>query len=191
VIAAGAASGLRGAIVWAIVPRVPDAPSRVWQGVGAEPVELPDAATLARRVRQEQLAADQTLLVEAKLRPILLLQDRPRGVLHEIVALRMVCLETLTDTQRAGIREQCEPSLFHLPVRRSKYGLTRETAVDLNALLRTHTSAMLPRPVGRLDDNEMRVIGERLVEHLDIDLEPLVTRLVEQRLTELNQPAVL
>lgn len=184
-------AGLRGAIVWAVVACVPDGPSRLWQGVGSEPVEVPNATTFALRVRQEQLAADQTLLVDAKLRPILLLQDRPRGVLREMVALRMVYLEKLSDRQRNSIRDQDEPSLFHLPVRLSKYGLTREMAVDLNALVRIHASAMLPRPVGRLDDNEMRVIGERLVEHLDVDVEPLVTRLVEQRLAQLNAPAVL
>ena len=190
-IAAGALAGLRGAIVWAIVPCLPDAPPRLWQGVGTEPAELPDPATLARHVLEKKVAADQILLVAAKLRPILLLQDRPRGVLREIVALRMVCIETLTETQRDGIREQREPSLFHLPVRPGKYGLTREMAVDLNALVRIHVSAMLPSPVGRLDDNEMRVVGERLVEHLDIDFEPLVARLVDQRVAELNRPTKL
>lgn len=190
-IAAGVLAGLRGAIVWAVVACVPEGPSRLWQGVGSEPAEVPDATTFALRVRQEQLTADQTLLVDAKLRPILLLQERPRGVLREMVALRMVCLEKLSDSQRNSIRDQHEPSLFHLPIRPSKYGLTREMAVDLNALVRIHASAMLPRPVGHLDDNEMRVIGERLVEHLDVDFEPLVTRLVEQRLAQLNAPAVL
>lgn len=190
-IAADALAGLRGAIVWAVVTCVPQGPSRLWQGVGSAPAALPDATTFALRVRQEQLTADQTLLVDAKLRPILLLQDRPRGVIREMVALRLVCLEKLSDRQQASIREQHEPSLFHLPIRPSKYGLTREMAVDLNALVRIHASAILPRPVGRLDDNEMRVIGERLVEHLDIDLELLVTRLAEQRLAQLGGSAVL
>lgn len=82
-------------------------------------------------------------------------------------------------------------SLFHLPVRPAKYGLHCEMAVDLNALVRIAASAILPRPVGRLDDNEMRVIGERLVEHLDIDLEPVVAHQVEERLAQLTQPAIL
>jgi hypothetical protein len=61
-------------------------------------------------------------------------------------------------------------------------------AVDLNALVRVHASAMLPKAVGRLDDNEMRVVGQRLVEHLDIDLEPVLARLVEERLEQLTGP---
>jgi hypothetical protein len=61
-------------------------------------------------------------------------------------------------------------------------------AIDLNALVRVHASAILPRAVGRLDDNELRVVGQRLVEHLDIDLEPLLARLVEERLQALAEP---
>jgi hypothetical protein len=177
--------------VWAVVACVPDAPPQLWNGVGIEPVTMPDATTFAQRVRQGQLRPVQTVLVHAKLRPVLLLQERPRGVLPELIALGMVGLEALSTGERDSIREQLEPSLFHLPVRQGKYGLSREMAVDLNALVRIHASAMIPQPVGHLDDNEMRVIGERLIQHLDIDLEPLVTRLVEERLTQLNQQAVL
>lgn len=120
--------------------------------------------------------------MEGKLRPVLLLQDRPRNVLREIVGLRMVRLETLDETQQTTIRQQEEPSLFHLAFHESKYGLSKEVAIDLNALVRVHATAVLPRAVGHLDDNEMRVIGQRLVEHLDIDIEPLLARLVEERL---------
>lgn len=181
----------RGAIVWAVVTSVPEVPLRRWQGACTDPAAMPDATTFARRVRDGELTAEQTILVDAKLRPIVLLQERPRGVLEELVGLRMVCLEALSDCQQARIRDQREPSLFHLPIRRGKYGLGREMAVDLNALVRIHTSAMIPRPVGRLDANEMRVIGERLLQHLDVDLEPLVARLVEERLAHLSSAAVL
>jgi hypothetical protein len=34
----------------------------------------------------------------------------------------------------------------------------------------------------------MRVIGQRLAAHLDIDLEPLIAAGVEQRLDELTRP---
>lgn len=184
----GAAPGLRGAIVWAIVAYVPQAPFRLWLGAEHRPGEHADARSYAEQVRQQGLDAEQTFLVGGKLRPVVLLQDRPRGVLREIVALRMVRLETLTAAQQASIREQREPSLLHLPVRPAKYGLGKEMAIDLNALVRVHASAMLPRAVGRLDDNELRVVGQRLVEHLDIDLEPLLARLVEERLEQLTDP---
>jgi hypothetical protein len=59
-------------------------------------------------------------------------------------------------------------------------------AIDLNALVRVHATAFLPKAVGWLDDNELRVIGQRLAEHLDIDLEPPIAARVEQRLDELT-----
>ncbi|HSZ69671.1 MAG TPA: hypothetical protein VK756_04850 [Solirubrobacteraceae bacterium] len=180
--------GLRGAIVWAITPYVPEAPFRLWLGDGHPVGEIADARELAQQVRQQGLDAEQTFLVKGKLRPVLLLQDRPRRALREIVALRMVRLETLSDVQQASIRDQREPSLFHLPARPTKYGLSKEMAIDLNALVRVHASAILPRAVGRLDDNELRVVGQRLVEHLDIDLEPLLARLVEERFEALTGP---
>jgi hypothetical protein len=179
--------GLRGAIVWAIVPYVPEAPFRLWLGDDQPVAELPDARSYAEQVREQGLDAEQSFVVQVKLRPVLLLQDRPRGVLKEIVALRMVRLEELPEEHQARIREQHEPSLFHLPVR-ERYGLSKEVAIDLNALVRVHGSAFLPKAVGRLDANEMRVVGQRLAEHLDIDLEPLIATRVEERLDALTRP---
>jgi len=182
------AAGLRGAILWALVGFVPEAPFRLWHGDKQRHSSLPDARTFGEQARHQGLDAQQTFLVEGKLRPVVLLQDRPRNVLREIVALRMIRLESLPDPEQSSIREQREPSLFHLPLRESKYGLSKEMAVDLNALVRVHATALLPRAVGRLDDNEMRVIGHRLVQHLDIDLEPLLARLVDERLEQLTSP---
>ncbi|MEZ5155315.1 MAG: hypothetical protein R2718_04300 [Solirubrobacterales bacterium] len=180
--------GLRGAIVWAIVPYVPQAPFHLWLGEEQPVVELADARSYAQQVRSQGLEAEQHFVVGGKLRPVVLMQDRPRGVLKEIVALRMLRLEALDDEHRERVRQQQEPSLFHLPVRSNKYGLSKEVAIDLNALVRVHASAFLPKAVGRLDENEMRVIGERLAEHLDIDLEPLIARRVEERLEILTRP---
>lgn len=132
-----------------------------------------------------------TVLVEAYLRPVVLLQDRPQGLLGDALALAVVSLDDLSEPQRERVCAQEEPSLFHLPKRPGKYGLDREVAVDLNGLLRIGCEALLPRAVGRLDDNEMRVIGERLVDHLDVDLEPIVARQVEERLQQLTGPEML
>lgn len=182
------AAGLRGAIVWAIVPYVPEAPFRIWLGDDQPVGEIPDARAYAQQVGDQGLEAEQSFVVAGKLRPVVLLQDRPRGALKEIVALRMVRLEPLSPEDQASIRKQQEPSLFHLPVRGDKYGLSKEVAIDLNALVRVHSSAFLPKAVGRLDANEMRVIGERLADHLDIDLEPVIARRVEERLEALIRP---
>ncbi len=186
--ASQAPRGLRGAIVWAITSYIPEAPFRLWLGDETATGTIASAEVFGQQVRKQGLDPEQVFLVKGKLRPVLLLQDRPRRVLREIVALRMVRLEKLSNTQRERIRRHEEPSLFHLPVAPKKYGLTKEVAIDVNALVRVHASAILPKAVGRLDDIELQVIGQRLAEHLDIDLEPLVTRLVEERLEALTRP---
>lgn len=179
----------RGAVAWATVTSVCRTPLRRWHR-DESTVEAIDPVGLARQLRHEK-RSDCTLLVEASLRPVVMLQDRPRGVLGDALALDVVPLAGLSSTQRKSVREQQEPSLFHLPVRSAKYGLDREAAIDLNGLLRVGCEALLPRAVGRLDDNEMRVIGERLVAHLDIDLEPVIARQVEERLQQLSGPEML
>lgn len=176
-------TGLRGAIVWAVTPYVPQAPFLLWAGAGAAVREIPTARALALAVRARELDPEQTYLVPGKLRPVVLLQDRPRRALPEFAALRLVRLEALRAAEQEAIRGGREPSLLYLAPNVAKYGLTRENAVDINALLRVHESAIVGRPVGRLDSEELRTIGERLVEHLDIDLVPLLDR----RLRELRR----
>jgi hypothetical protein len=85
--------------------------------------EIADARAYARQARHQGLDAEQTFLVGGKLRPVLLLQDRPRGVLPEIVGLRMVCIEELQPPQQESIRARREPSLFYLPVDRRSAAL--------------------------------------------------------------------
>jgi mRNA-degrading endonuclease toxin of MazEF toxin-antitoxin module len=175
----------RGAVAWALVPTVTDDGLLVLDG------------TSTRRVGTSALADEfcdggrGQLVIGAMLRPVVLLQDRPQGVLGDVLALATVRVDALPAEDRERVREQAEPSLFHLPVRPQKYGLHVEVAVDLNALTRLSTSLLLPRPVGALDTNEMRVIGERLVTHLDLDLEPIIAAQVEERLTKLTGPGML
>lgn len=184
-----AAATARGAVAWATVTTVLRTPLRHRQEEDGS-VETVDPAGLARQLcRGESLTA--TLLVEASLRPVVVLQDRPQGLLGDALALSCVSLGGLSRAQRDMVRQQEEPSLFHLPARPAKYGLGEEMVVDLNGLLRIGCDVLLPRAVGQLDDNEMRVIGERLVAHLDIDLEPIVARQVEDRLQQLTGPEMV
>ena len=61
---------------------------------------------------------------------------------------------------RTGLRRRCKPKrCWTRDARESKYGLSKEMAIDLNALVRVHASAVLPKAVGHLDDNEMRVMA--------------------------------
>lgn len=182
---------LRGAIVWAVAPYAPHAPFRLWGGERQRVSTVEDATELARLVAGRGLDAEQTFLMPAKLRPVVLLQERPRHALPEYAALRIVRLEKLSRERQEAIRQQREPSLFYLRAQPARYGMTKEGAVDLNALVRIHSSAIAGSPIGRLDENELRVVGERLAEHLDLDLQLLVERKAREllaRLAERKQP---
>lgn len=177
--------GLRGAIVWAVAPYVPQTPFRIWGGAEQPVASIASATELAQHVLRRGLDAEQTFLVGGKLRPVVVLQERPRRTLPEYAALRIVRLEELSETRRASVRAQAEPSLYYLPADRQKYGMAKEGAVDLNSLVRIHETAIAGRPIGRLDDREQRVIGERLVDHLDIDLTASVERKARELLEEI------
>ena len=180
-----AGRGLRGAIVWAIAPYAPTAPFRIWGGPD-QPVAVVETATdLARMALERGLDPEQTFLTAGKLRPVVILQDRPRRALPEYAALRIVRLEGLPRAGQEAIRAGREPSLFYLKAGRAKYGMTKEGAIDLNSLLRIHESAIAGRPIGRLDADEMRAVGESLAQHLDIDLTLLVERKIRERMARL------
>lgn len=176
---------LRGAIVWAVAPYVPQAPFRIWGGPEQPVASIATAAELARQVLRRGLDAEQSFIVAAKLRPVVVLQERPRRALPEYAALRILRLEELSEARRESVRAHAEASLFYVPVDPRKYGMTKEGAVDLNSLLRIHESAIAGRPIGRLDAVELRNLGERLAEHLDIDLTAAIERKARGLLEEI------
>ena len=124
--------------------------------------------------RDGELTQVPTFSVPAKLRPVVLLQDRPRSALPEYAALKLTRFTKLSAPEQQRVRDGDEPALFYLPVDKLKYGLAQENAVDLNSLVRVHRSAIVTRPVGYLDTNEVDVLGRRLAAFLDIDLEPAI-----------------
>jgi len=164
--------GVQGGVVWALVAydfRQPfvvcDRPegARTYEGV----------ADLAGAVRARDLPPELRLQVGAKLRPVLLLQDRPAGRLKEFAALKLTRVEKLDDATQSTVRNHAVERFFALPDN-ERFGLGRPFAVDLLSLVRVHESAIVGRPNGSLDENEFRVICERLVRVLDLDVGQLV-----------------
>lgn len=170
---------MRGAIVWAISGYTVQPPFRVIEPDGTE-TQYPDASRLAHAVRSGMMPGEFELAVPAKLRPVVLLQDRPRGRFADFAALRLVRLEKLDPRDRDIIRAGKEPSLVHLGHDEAKYGLNREYAVLISSLHRVDVGAIQGKPVGAVDQTELRVIGERLTTALDLDLSNLVVRKAAQ-----------
>lgn len=174
---------MRGAIVWAFTAYQPEAPFEL-VGIDGTLRSYAHARAVADAIRAGELPAEPTFPVSAKLRPLVILQDRPLGALPEYAALKLGRFDKLDAAAQERVRNQEERSLFFLRVDEAKYGLRQENAVDMNSLVRVHRSALLSR-AGALDANEIDVLGRRLAEHLDVDLEPAIREGVIERMRRL------
>lgn len=182
----GQLPGLQGAIVWAVVAFQEQAPFHVTSATGDD-LGTQSAAWIGHRASlprkdAQRLQQPFRLAVDAKVRPVLILQDRPAGRLPEYAALKLTRLEKYNEATQAEIREQAPGSpFFHLGPAPQRAALDREYAIDLLSLVRIHESAIVTRRgqivvVGRINGNEFRVVSERLIRLLDLSVADLVVR---------------
>jgi hypothetical protein len=175
-------TGLAGAVVWAIVPFAPAAPFRLYAGREHAPIEV---ETPDRLIADARKGGDTefTFLVPGKARPVLVVSDRRDPRVNELLALRLVRLSKLGDAEQEIVRRHGEPGLVHLDPRR--FDLPDENAAMIAAAVRVHESAIDGKPAGRLDENELRVVHERVARHYGLDLNMLVRselrRLADER----------
>jgi hypothetical protein len=161
-----------GEVYWAVVPATPRAPFQVYVKDGA-PVEVADAGTIVDGLRKGN-DAELRFVVEAKASPVLLLSDRVDPRTGDLFGLRLVQLQNLDRDEAQHVREQRDPGLFHLKGERFP-GLEEESAAMVSAPIRLHESAVhLTKPLGRLDQNEMRVVAERFITYWEFDLHQLL-----------------
>ena len=162
----------RGSIVWALTLFENEAPFRV-----VAPAEIRgshrsvSALTSATRTHRGIEVA-----IGVKVRPILLLQDRPLGRLPDLVALKLARLGKLSASARARIVAQRSPLFWFLGRDPAQYGLRQEAAIDVASIVRIHPSAIAGRSVAVLDNDVMAEVGERVARVLDLDLSALVRR---------------
>ena len=174
---------LRGAVVWAVVPYVPEAPFWLYRADDA-PLELADAGPLFKAARKSE--SEFRFLVRAKARPVLVVADAPDPRVDEHLALRLVRLGELHDEARDRILADEDELLFHVKSERAP-GLAEEFAIMLAAPVRVHRSAVDSGDVlGRLDANELRVVHERFVKLYGLDLLNLIRDEIA-RLRELQE----
>jgi hypothetical protein len=164
-------NGLAGAVVWAVVPFVPEAPFRLYAGEDHPPVDVTDVDKLIAAARKGS-DSEFTFLVPGKARPVLVVSDRLDERLGELIALRLLRLGALTPNEREVVRSQDDPGLYHLDPKR--FELREENAAIVAAIVRIHRTAIDPQPVGRLNQDQLRVVHERLANHYGFDLRQLV-----------------
>jgi hypothetical protein len=167
---------LRGAIVWAVVPYVPEAPFFIYRR-DDEPLELADASPLFAAAQKGE--SEFRFLVRGKARPVLVLAEAPDERIPELLALRLVRLSALAGGLRPGVVAQAEELLFYVRPDRAP-SLSEEFAVMIAAPVRAHLSAVdATNVLGRLDASELRVVHERFVKLHKFDLLNLVRAEIE------------
>jgi len=162
----------RGSIVWALTLCENEAPFRVVTPAEARGSHR-SVSSLTAATRNHR---DVEVAIGVKVRPLLLLQDRPLGRLPDLVALKLARVGKLSASARARIVAQRSPLFWFLGSDPERYGLRQEAAIDVASIVRIHPSAIAGRPVAVLDDDVMAEVGERAARVLDLDLSALVRR---------------
>jgi hypothetical protein len=175
-----------GEVYWAVVPYTPQAPFHVFVKE-KPPVAVPSAKTIIDGLRKGG-EAEFRFVVEAKARPVLLLSDRVDPHTGDLFGLRLVRLSTLAEDEAQQVREQRQPGLFHLKPERFP-DLEEESAAMVSAPIRLHETAVdTTQPLGRLDQNEMRVLSERFVSYWELDLHQLLIGKIRELLRKRESP---
>ena len=168
---------LRGAVVWAVVPYVPEAPFWIYR-VDDRPLEVKSAGPLFESAQKAE--SEFRFLVRAKARPVLVLADTPDPRVDEYLTLRLVRLGVLSDEARERVVAGRDALL--LPVRKERAPrLAEEFAVMIGAPVRVHASALdVENVLGRLDADELRVVHERFAKLHRLDLLGLVREEIDR-----------
>lgn len=170
---------LAGTVRWAVVPYTPAPPFRLYAGRESEPIVVPDVATVIDAARRGG-DAELSYIVQGKARPVLVLTDPPAAHHREVTALRLLRLSRLSPADRERVRAQGDELLYHLEP--GRVDLPEESAVLVSALVRLHVDAVdvAGPPLGRLDDTDLRVIGERVIRFYGFDVRLLLERQIAE-----------
>jgi hypothetical protein len=159
-------NGLAGAVVRAVVPFAAEPPFRLYAGPESDPIDVVDIGPLIKAGLGGE--SEFTFLVPGKARPVLVVSDSYDERVSELLALRLLRFSKLPDDAQKLVRDQAEPNLFHLSP--DNFSLPEENAAIIASLVRVPHAALDPNPLGRLDENELRVVHERLAKRYQLDL---------------------
>jgi hypothetical protein len=167
-----------GSVRWAIVPYAPRPPFRLYAGEEHAPIVVDDPRQVFEAARRRG-DAELTYLVQGTARPVLVLNEPTEHLHRAVTALRLLQLAKLDDQQAERVRRQEEPLLFHLDP--ARFALPEECAAMVSALVRLHVDAVEGGdPLGALDANESRLLGERIIAHYRFDTRLLVERRIRE-----------
>lgn len=126
-----------------------------------------------------------TVLTPVKVRPILVVSKtlEPYG---EVLALRLKRLNTLSDQHADAVRGQTDNGLLYLKPD-SMSGLEMENAAIITSLLKLPVSALdTTVELGCINDNELRVIHERIADAHKLKLDIPILKKAQGLLAEIS-----
>jgi hypothetical protein len=168
------AGALAGSVRWGVVPFAPRPPFRLYGGEGRAPLVVPEVSALVAAA-QKGGDAELTYLVPGKVRPVLVLNDPIASEHREVTALRLLRLSRVTEDERRRIKQGEEELLFYLDP--SRFDLPEENAAMVTALVRVHADAVdATRSLGEVNVNEMRLLGEKIIEFYRFDTRLLIEK---------------
>lgn len=163
---------------------MPEPPFRIYAGTGQEPFEVPDANKI-RVAASKGGGSEFTLLTPVKPRPVLVVTD-PLEPYNEVVVLRLKRLNTLADSDAEAVRQHQDNALFYLKPDAFN-GLELENAAIVTSMLRLPMSAIdTTVELGTVDENELRVLHERIVEAHGLRLEIPILHKAQELLRKIN-----
>jgi hypothetical protein len=169
---------------WAVAPFSPKPPFRLYgEGMAPKDVGSPEPFVDAAQKGMSEFV----LLTPVKARPVLVItQVLPEH--DEVLALRLRRLEKLSsDTVRRLVRGGGDPALFHLRPERFP-GLPVENAAIVTSLLRLPVEALDRRSsLGALDENELRVLHERVARAHGLKLDMLIFKRAQALIAKAQQ----
>ena len=172
------AAGLAGSVRWAVVPYAPAPPFRLYAGTGNDPVAVADPDTVVNAARSGG-HAELSYIVPGKARPVLILNDPPAEHHREVTALRLLRLSKLEPSEQERVRAQHDGLLFYLDP--TRFDLAEDNAAMVTALVRLHVDAIATAPsLGRLDGDELRALGERIIGFYGFDIRGLLERKIRE-----------
>lgn len=178
--------GPLGHCYWAVAPFSPSPPFSIYQQ-GAPPRQAPEAAPFTEAAKKGM--REFALITPVKVRPVLVIT--PVLAEHEeVLALRLRRLEKIaSESAREVVRRGNDEALFYLTRQRFP-GLPVENAAIVTSLLRLPLGALDRRQsLGSLEENELRVVHERLARAHRLRLERLILERAQELVKRAAQPA--
>lgn len=170
----------KGHCVWGVIPFAPKPPFEIY---------VEDGDNAFGDVRQFVTAArsgepEFNVLSPVKARPVVVITD-VLAPWDEVLVLRLKKLSKIeNDADRQRVLDHKDSHLFHLVPHRFT-GLPEENAVMATTLTRVPVSALdLSSSLGKLDENELRVLHERIATINGLDLKGLIIPKAKQLLKD-------